>query len=69
MARMGMYGESGGKLWVVSHTEGLHLWEWQAACDEEAPGCCCGSCYRGLSLRVVHVYVPWVMAIFLLTGP
>ena len=38
VARMGVYGESGEKLWVVSHTEGLHLWEWQAACDEEASG-------------------------------
>ena len=46
VARMGVYGESGEKLWVVSHTEGLHLWEWQAACDEEAPGSCCGSCAK-----------------------
>ena len=40
VARMGVYGEAGERLWVVSHTEGLHLWEWQAACDEEAPGSC-----------------------------
>ena len=38
VARMGVYGESGEKLWCLSHTEGLHLWEWAAACNEEAAG-------------------------------
>ena len=38
VARMGLYEDASEALWVLSHTEGLHLWEWQAACDEEAAG-------------------------------
>ena len=38
VARMGFYGASHAKLWMVSQLAGLHLWEWQAACSEDGPG-------------------------------
>jgi WD40 repeat protein len=38
VARMGFYGASGAKLWMVSQLAGLHLWEWRAACSEDAAG-------------------------------
>lgn len=37
-ARVGFYGAAGEKLWCSSHTETLHLWEWQAACSEDMEG-------------------------------
>ena len=42
VSRMGFYGQQAEKLWCQSSTEGLHLWEWAAACDEEATGGHCG---------------------------
>lgn len=41
VAKMGFYGESSGKLWMASQLAGLHLWEWAAACAEDAPGAEC----------------------------
>ena len=38
VSRIGFYGSRSEKLWCLSHTETLHLWEWEAACDEEAAG-------------------------------
>ncbi len=38
VAKMGFYGASHAKLWMVSQLAGLHLWEWQAACSEDGPG-------------------------------
>jgi hypothetical protein len=35
---MGFYGDQVQKLWCLSQTGSLHLWQWQAACDEEAQG-------------------------------
>ena len=35
---IGLYGSHSEKLWCLSHTETLHLWEWAAACDEESAG-------------------------------
>jgi hypothetical protein len=70
VARAGVYGEAGEALWVLSHTEGLHLWEWQAACDEEAAGTrprMHAACimlylptrYRGLDALTKHVACRW----------
>ena len=38
VSRIGLYGDQSEKLWCLSHTETLHLWEWLAACDEESTG-------------------------------
>lgn len=38
VSRIGFYGPQRNKLWCLSHTETLHLWEWVAACDEESAG-------------------------------
>lgn len=38
MARLGFYGRQGEKLWARSGVESLHLWEWAAACNDEAAG-------------------------------
>lgn len=38
VARMGFYGAAAEKLWMVSQLAGLHLWEWRAACTEDAAG-------------------------------
>ena len=38
IARMGFCGSNKERLWLTSNTEGLCLWEWQAACDEEGAG-------------------------------
>lgn len=38
VARMGFYGMDEEKLWMVSQLAGLHLWEWKAACTEDASG-------------------------------
>lgn len=38
VAKMGFYGTGGEKLWMASQLAGLHLWEWAAACSEDAPG-------------------------------
>lgn len=38
MAQLGFYGRQGEKLWARSGVESLHLWEWVAACSEEAAG-------------------------------
>ena len=38
VSRIGLYGSQNEKLWCLSHTETLHLWEWVAACDEESAG-------------------------------
>ena len=38
VARLGFYGPQGSKLWVTSGTETFHLWEWAAACSDEAEG-------------------------------
>eukprot|EP00891_Asterochloris_glomerata_P000591 jgi/Astpho2/591/Aster-x0944 len=38
VARMGFYGSQQEKLWCTSNVESLHLWEWAAACEEDAPG-------------------------------
>lgn len=38
VARMGFYGSSSEKLWMVSQTAGLHLWAWHDACCEDGPG-------------------------------
>ena len=43
VAKMGFYGSQQEKLWCTSNVESLHLWEWAAACEENAPGqssCC-----------------------------
>lgn len=40
VAKMGFYGAAGEKLWMVSQLAGLHLWEWKAACTEDAAGDC-----------------------------
>lgn len=37
-ARMGVYGKELEKLWCTTSTECIHLWDWQAACSEEAAG-------------------------------
>jgi hypothetical protein len=37
-ARLGWYGPGSAKLWCCSGTESLHLWEWAAACDDDAAG-------------------------------
>ena len=38
VAKLGFYGPGGAKLWARSGVESLHLWEWQAACNDEATG-------------------------------
>ncbi|KFM26414.1 WD repeat-containing protein 89-like protein [Auxenochlorella protothecoides] len=38
VAATGWYGQGGTKLWCTTGTETLHLWEWQAACNEEGGG-------------------------------
>ena len=38
VAKMGFYGSQQEKLWCTSNVESLHLWEWAAACEEDAPG-------------------------------
>ncbi|GAB4815922.1 hypothetical protein N2152v2_002968 [Parachlorella kessleri] len=38
VARLGFYGPQASKLWVTSGTETFHLWEWAAACNDEAEG-------------------------------
>ena len=38
VARMGVYGKELDKLWCSTSTECIHLWDWQAACSEEAAG-------------------------------
>ena len=38
VAQLGFYGRQGEKLWARSGVESLHLWEWAAACSEEAAG-------------------------------
>ena len=38
VSRVGLYGSHDEKLWCLSYTETLHLWEWVAACDEESAG-------------------------------
>lgn len=38
VSQIGFYGPHSEKLWCLSHTETLHLWEWLAACDEESTG-------------------------------
>ncbi|EIE22062.1 WD40 repeat-like protein [Coccomyxa subellipsoidea C-169] len=38
VSRLGFYGEQQEHLWCLSHTDTLHLWDWQTACDEEAEG-------------------------------
>ena len=38
VAKLGFYGQQGEKLWARSGVETLHLWEWQAACNDEAAG-------------------------------
>ena len=38
VSQIGLYGSHSEKLWCLSHTETLHLWEWMAACDEESAG-------------------------------
>ncbi|KAG2442663.1 hypothetical protein HXX76_002746 [Chlamydomonas incerta] len=34
----GMYGGDGGRLWIRTGTESVHLWEWLRATDEGVPG-------------------------------
>lgn len=34
----GMYGSDGGRLWIRTGTESVHLWEWLRATDEAVPG-------------------------------
>lgn len=34
----GLYGADGGRLWIRTGTESLHLWEWLRATREELPG-------------------------------
>ncbi len=38
VSRMGFYGEQQELLWCLSHTDTFHLWQWQAACNEESQG-------------------------------
>lgn len=38
VGQLGFYGEQQEKLWCISKMESLHLWQWQAACEEEAEG-------------------------------
>ena len=38
VSSMGFYGQQNEKLWCLSHTETVHLWEWAAACDEDSTG-------------------------------
>ena len=38
VSRIGFYGPAAEKLWVQTHTETLTLWEWAAACQEDASG-------------------------------
>ena len=38
VARLGVYGKKLEKLWCTTSTECIHLWDWQAACSEEAAG-------------------------------
>ncbi|KAL4444367.1 hypothetical protein ABPG75_012104 [Micractinium tetrahymenae] len=38
VAKLGFYGRQGEKLWARSGVESLHLWEWAAACNDEAAG-------------------------------
>ncbi|KAK9909388.1 hypothetical protein WJX75_001502 [Coccomyxa subellipsoidea] len=38
VSRLGFYGEQAEQLWCLSHTDTLHLWDWQAACNEESEG-------------------------------
>ncbi len=38
VSRLGFCGANAEHLWLTSNTEGLCLWEWQAACDEEGTG-------------------------------
>ncbi|EFJ51916.1 hypothetical protein VOLCADRAFT_86900 [Volvox carteri f. nagariensis] len=34
----GLYGHGGGRLWVRTGTESVHLWEWLLATTEDVPG-------------------------------
>lgn len=34
-AEVGFFGTASERLWCRTHTEGLHLWNWAAACSEE----------------------------------
>ena len=36
--RLGFCGGQQEQLWCLSHTDTLHLWDWQAACNEESEG-------------------------------
>ncbi len=38
VARMGMFGSDGGRLWVTTGTEALYAWDWAAACNEITEG-------------------------------
>lgn len=38
VSRMGFYGEQQEQLWCLSHTDTFHLWQWQAACNEDSQG-------------------------------
>lgn len=38
VAKLGFYGQQGERLWARSGVESLHLWEWAAACNDEAAG-------------------------------
>ena len=49
IARMGFCGAHQECLWLTSNTEGLCLWEWQAACNEEGAG---EPCDLGLIFRL-----------------
>ena len=38
VARMGLFGTDGKRLWVTTSTEALYAWDWAAACDEMTEG-------------------------------
>ncbi len=50
VSRLGFYGEQQEHLWCLSHTDTLHLWDWQTACDEEAEG--------SLNASIPSIYAP-----------
>lgn len=54
VSRVGLYGLQNEKLWCLSHTETLHLWEWVAACDEESAGVSCVSPKQALGPELPH---------------
>lgn len=54
VSRLGLYGLHSEKLWCLSHTETLHLWEWVAACDEESAGVSWGSLNQALGPELLH---------------